>query len=99
MKCDCRKLKFKVLEKSGKARNRPYKMLARCDACHRQYVCTVNMLEGGLMPSCRPEDRSIDGRARAAQKTPRLLRSAAAVLEQRRFDIISVYFSHSGGRQ
>ncbi|MEN6438337.1 MAG: hypothetical protein ABFD97_07125 [Syntrophobacter sp.] len=99
MKCDCQKLKFKVLAKGMRAVNRPYKMLARCAECHRQYVCTVNMLEGGLAPSCHPEERSVNGRIRNMEEGVRLTGIVGKALEQRRSVTLPGRFPHADGRQ
>jgi len=65
MRCYCQRLRFKVLAKGKEAGDRPHRLLARCAACHRQYVCSVAMLEGGLAPSCEMMARSVDEVVRA----------------------------------
>jgi hypothetical protein len=58
MRCECRRLRFKVLAKGKVALDHPNRLLARCADCHRQYVCTVNMLEGCLAPSGHKLERA-----------------------------------------
>jgi hypothetical protein len=70
MKCDCGRLRFKILAKNKGETNGPASsrklLLVKCRDCRRQYVCTLNPTESGLGRPCAKIGKAVNGYIRSA---------------------------------